>query len=93
LATLPNETVIDGEIVAFDSEGRPSFTLLQNYGSEQTPIVYFVFDVMLLWGRNVMGEPLTARRELLKTRILPKLMEPVRYAAPLEASLSVLVHP
>ena len=38
-----------------------------------------------------MGEPLTARRELLETKVLPTLSEPVRYAAPLEASLPVLV--
>ena len=52
LAQLPDDTVIDGEIVALDSEGRPSFNLLQNYGSEKTPIVYFVFDVMVLAGRT-----------------------------------------
>ena len=91
LAKLPNETVIDGEVVALDPEGRPSFTLLQNFGSSPTPIVYLVFDVMVVAGRDVMGEPLTARRELLEKDILPTLREPVRYAAPLEASLPVLV--
>ena len=29
---LPNDTVVDGELVAFDAEGRPSFGALQNYG-------------------------------------------------------------
>jgi bifunctional non-homologous end joining protein LigD len=91
LTKLPNDTVIDGEIVALDPDGRPSFSLLQNYGSERTPIVYFVFDVMILAGRDVMNKPLTVRRELLETEVLPTLAAPVRYAAPLDASLPVLV--
>src|SRR5215469_17620051 len=33
LATMPDRTVIDGEIVALDQIGKPSFTLLQNYAS------------------------------------------------------------
>ena len=50
LAKLPNDTVIDGEVVALDEDGRPSFNALQNYGSSTTPVVYFVFDVMVLGG-------------------------------------------
>lgn len=91
LARLPNDTVVDGEIVALDSDGRPSFSLLQNHGARRIPIVYFVFDVMILAGRDVTNEPLTVRRGLLETKVLPTLAEPVRYAAPLEASLPVLV--
>jgi hypothetical protein len=30
--------VIDGEVVAFDADGRPSFNALQNYGSAETAI-------------------------------------------------------
>src|SRR3954462_13459320 len=48
LAGLPDETVVDGEIVALDADGRPSFNLLQNGGSPSVPILYFVFDVVVL---------------------------------------------
>ena len=87
LAKLPDNTVIDGEIVAFDQDGRPSFNALQNYGSAPAPVVYYVFDVMMLAGRDVMREPLEKRRVLLEKHVLPKLAEPVRYAASLDASL------
>lgn len=45
LGKLPNETVIDGEIVAFDADGRPSFNSLQNFASAETSIVYYVTQV------------------------------------------------
>ncbi len=91
LANMPNDTVIDGEVVAFDQDGRPSFNALQNFGSAPAPVVYYVFDIMVLAGHNVMREPLEKRRELLEKKVLPKLREPVRYSAPLTATLSVLI--
>jgi DNA ligase D-like protein (predicted ligase) len=91
LAKLPDETVIDGEVVAFDEEGRPSFNALQNSGSSKAPVVYFVFDLMVLFGHDVMNRPLSARRELLERKVLPRLLDPVRYAAPLEAELPMLI--
>jgi bifunctional non-homologous end joining protein LigD len=53
--------------------------------------MYYVFDVMMLAGRDVMLEPLEKRRELLEKKVLPKLTEPVRYAPSLDASLPVLI--
>ena len=91
LGKLPDDTVVDGEIVAFDEDGRPSFNALQNYGSSAGPVVYYVFDVMMLSGRDVMRRPLDERRALLTTKVLPKLREPVRAAAPLDADLPVLI--
>ena len=88
LGSLPNETVVDGEVVALDEAGRPAFNLLQNFGSAKTPIVYYVFDVLVLNGRDVMAELLSERRALLHDCVLPQLGEPVRESAVLEASLA-----
>ena len=68
LAKLPDETVIDGEVIALDDDGLPSFNILQNHGASNAPVLYFVFDVMVLAGRDVMREPLVARRALLGLR-------------------------
>jgi len=58
LTSMPDETVIDGEVVALDGDGRPSFNTLQNYGSSGAPLHFFIFDLLILRGRDVMGEPL-----------------------------------
>lgn len=91
LGKLPDETVIDGEVVALDDEGRPSFNTLQNLHSSKSPVLFFVFDVMVVAGRDVMREPFAVRRRLLEKKILPTLAEPVRYAAPLDSPLPVLI--
>jgi ATP-dependent DNA ligase len=93
LSAMPDETVIDGEIVALDSSGRPSFNALQNYASSQTPILYYVFDVIILAGQDVSAEPLKRRRELLQSRVLTRLNEPIRESPVLEASLPDLSAP
>ena len=91
LAAMPDETVIDGEVVALDPAGRPSFNALQNYGSSATPLFYYVFDVLILAGEDVTSEPLVRRRELLQTRVLSKLDEPIRESPILDASLPDLI--
>jgi bifunctional non-homologous end joining protein LigD len=92
LKTMPNETVVDGEVVALDEDGRPPFNLLQNYRSSTATLVYYVFDLLTLAGRSVMGESLDDRRELLEKHVLPKLGEPIRYSRHLDETLSDLVH-
>ena len=91
LSAMPDETVIDGEVVALDPAGRPSFNALQNYGSSAIPLFYYVFDVLILAGEDITSEPLARRRELLQTRVLSKLDEPIRESPILDASLPDLI--
>jgi bifunctional non-homologous end joining protein LigD len=67
LNDLPADTVIDGEVVALDESGRPDFHRLQHYGAKQSRIQYFIFDVLVLNGRDLTTLPLTERRKLLKS--------------------------
>lgn len=70
------ELVLDGEIVAFDERGVPSFQLLQERMHVASPVVaarkagevpasYLVFDVLWLDGHDLMPLPWTTRREVL----------------------------
>src|SRR6185503_10020225 len=57
------DTVIDGEIVALNAAGRPSFNL-QNYQTAAQTIVFYAFDLLVLSGRNLSDTPLQERRQL-----------------------------
>jgi bifunctional non-homologous end joining protein LigD len=88
LAAMPDETVIDGEIVALEA-GRPSFSALQTHGSGS--LFLYVFDVMVVGGQDVMAQPLATRREVLGSQVLTKLADPIRESPQLEASLPDLI--
>ena len=60
------QAVLDGEIVALDEEGRPSFQLLQNRGKEPHPMQYVVFDIVYLDGQRLFRVPLEDRKRLLR---------------------------
>jgi bifunctional non-homologous end joining protein LigD len=71
------DLVLDGEIVAFDEGGRPSFERLQRRMhvtspssirrlSKSMPVVYAIFDLLYLDGRSLMGMPYEQRRERLE---------------------------
>jgi ATP-dependent DNA ligase len=64
LCELPENTVVDGEIVALDDAGRPNFNLLQHSKSQAKRICYFVFDLTIHQNRNLMMLPLIERREI-----------------------------
>jgi bifunctional non-homologous end joining protein LigD len=52
LASMPDEMVLVGEVVALDEDGRPSFNTLQNYGTADISLHFFIFDVLMLHGRE-----------------------------------------
>ena len=66
------ETVLDGEIVALNDQGRPSFQLLQNRNGEPRPfLLYYVFDLLYRDGYDVRGVPLEQRKALLRCSLMP----------------------
>ena len=91
LTPLPEDTVVDGEIVALDDAGKPSFNALQNYGSAHTPLLYYVFDVPVLKGRDLRGLTLEQRRAKLEADVFPLLDEPIRPSPILPGSLGDLI--
>jgi bifunctional non-homologous end joining protein LigD len=58
--------VLDGEIVAIDGEGRPSFQALHHAATEGLSIVYYAFDLLHLNGRDLLRDPLDERRAALR---------------------------
>ena len=64
---MPRGTILDGEIVAIDDEGRPNFNLLQNFRTGASHIQYYVFDLLCLNNRDTTKLSLIERRSLLKT--------------------------
>jgi ATP-dependent DNA ligase len=71
LQRLPNETVIDGKVVALGADGRPGFHLLQNFRSAESRIVYFAFDILISERRCLMRLPLSERRAILASLVEP----------------------
>jgi ATP-dependent DNA ligase len=82
--------VVDGEVVALYEAGRPSFNALQN-GAVGAAIFFYVFDVMVLGGQDVMGKTLAARRDFLSREVLPRLADPVREAPRFDVALADLI--
>jgi bifunctional non-homologous end joining protein LigD len=66
-ATVEAErAVIDGEIVALDANGRPSFQALQHRGTRPDhTIAYYAFDLLQVDGEELLARPLAERRARL----------------------------
>jgi DNA ligase D-like protein (predicted ligase) len=91
LSELPEEAVVDGEVVALDHAGFPSFNLLQNYRSEASRIHFFVFDLLVYKGRDLTRLPLIERRDILRS-VLKFSSDRIRVTDYLEASAADMLH-
>ena len=71
------DAILDGEIVAFDDEGRPRFQRLQprmhvasepviRHLRESVPVTYVIFDLLYLDGRSLMALSYEERRQRLE---------------------------
>ncbi|MEU8322695.1 non-homologous end-joining DNA ligase [Nonomuraea sp. NPDC048881] len=81
-STGRHAAVIDGEIVAFDETGRPSFAALQPRMHQRNPatvaeltravpVTFMAFDILHLDADSVIGRPYRERRELLEDTLRP----------------------
>ncbi len=86
-AEIADDVVLDGEIVALDAAGRPSFQLLQKRlnlsrtedrqrADREVPVYLYVFDLLFHEGRDLRPLPLKERRRLLADVISP--IDPIR---------------
>src|SRR5262249_48319307 len=66
LAKIKDEAVLDGEFVALDEHGRSRFQLLQNAGREPARVLYCVFDLLYLDGKDLRGKTLLERKAALR---------------------------
>ena len=97
LAALPSvlrgDALVDGEIVALDEHGRPSFERIQarmnltrpreiERVAASVPVRLLLFDVLEIAGSPVMQLPYTRRRELLERLLRPRAGVPVEVPAP-----------
>jgi bifunctional non-homologous end joining protein LigD len=63
--------VLDGEIVAFDATGKPSFGAVQNRGSGPERAVFYCFDLLYFAGADLRNASYADRRRYLAQCLLP----------------------
>ena len=85
LDTIPGEFVLDGEIVALDDDGRPSFQLLQNNLTRPLEVFFYAFDLLHQEGDDLQREPIERRRKQLND-LLGEPVDPLRLSPLLDGT-------
>jgi len=85
LKKIRHEVILDGEIVLLNEKNLPDFQKLQYYENHLNyPVVYYVFDILELNGKNMEGLPLEERKKILKQ--LLKNNQTIRYCDHIDAN-------
>lgn len=67
LSKIKHDVILDGEIVLFNEKNLPDFQKLQHYENHlDSPLLYYVFDMLMLDGKSTNSLPLTDRKALVK---------------------------
>ena len=81
-SVMAKTAILDGEVVALDDQGRPSFGLMQQRtgfrpggkrgpANAEVPVLYFAFDLLYLDGYDWRKVPLEERKKKLESIIVP----------------------
>ncbi|HEX6272239.1 MAG TPA: DNA ligase D [Polyangiaceae bacterium] len=98
-ALAPERLVLDGEIIAYDDAGRPSFAKLGprmhaerplevQRAQASVPVSYLAFDILQLGDRDLRGLPLVERKRLLAEIVQGRGL--IRYVDHLESDGTAL---
>jgi bifunctional non-homologous end joining protein LigD len=92
------DCIVDGEVVALDENGAPSFPALQAALSDgkTSDLVFFVFDFLFAGDKDLRGLTLSARKSRLEKMLAAKLSKKaapvVRFVEHLETAGEAVLH-
>jgi DNA ligase D-like protein (predicted ligase) len=88
---LPDDTIVDGELVVLDQDGMPSFSNLQHSRFTVDALHFYAFDLLAYQGKDLRKLSLVERRRLLEGYALKGMRDPVRLSEVFNASPSELI--
>jgi bifunctional non-homologous end joining protein LigD len=85
----PLSFVLDGEIVALDTNGRSDFNALQHAGTRKFDMHFYAFDLLNLNGKRLLELPLHERQARLQSEFRPS--DFIHFPLPLRAGLNTVI--
>jgi bifunctional non-homologous end joining protein LigD len=85
LQKIKRDCAIDGEVAVEDEQGRSHFQLLQNYQKTgEGPLLYYVFDLLRLDGKDLTKKPLIERKQMLQQLLNKYKLDNIFYSEHIE---------